>query len=457
MTAKTSRLNMKFARIILAVLTAASAITACSKKNDGAAAGKTALRVLNYTDLTVATAAANQKWQWDAFAARNPDIVVIKEDLFNEPYHNKTEAYAASGNLPDVLYVWPSGRSASLHLMKLLKDLGPFLDKDNLRGKYLPVAMDVSQQASGYLAMIPQGITASHAFYVNEEVLDACGLRPAKTYAELKAQVPVLRAKGYETVIMPNKDAWVMQSCLFSAIAGRFCGAGWETKILNGQAKFTDPDFTAALEFIRTLYTDRVLSPSSLSLDYGDAPGLFANNKGAYYVDGDWRAGSFITDMDTGAALISPERQKRIRVTVFPDIEGAKLNKSTSVILGTGWAMSAAIPKGSAKEEAAWRVIKWLTGPEIQTRNFKSGGLPSPSRTDIDFDAIEVEPITRAVANLGTEYAAGTCVIDGVFHSDVFNPLNDGLQELGLGTKTPLQASYEIQKAFDSAKASGKF
>jgi raffinose/stachyose/melibiose transport system substrate-binding protein len=317
--------------------------------------------------------------------------------------------------------------------------------------------MDPSQQASGYLAMVPQGTTASHAFYVNEEVLETCGLRQAKTYAELKAQVPVLRAKGYETVIMPNKDAWVMQSCLFSAIAGRFGGAGWEAKILNGQAKFTDPDFIAALEFIRALYEDKVLTPSSLGLDYGDAPGLFANNKGAYYIDGDWRAGSFITDMDTGMALISPEKQKKIRVTVFPDIEGAKLNKSTSVILGTGWAMSAAIPDGSAREDAAWRLIKWLTGPEVQARMFKSGGLPAPSRTDIDFGAIEVEPVTMAVANLGKEYAAGTCVIDGVFHSDVFNPLNDGLQELGLGTKTPMQAALEVQKAFDTAKAAGKF
>jgi raffinose/stachyose/melibiose transport system substrate-binding protein len=317
--------------------------------------------------------------------------------------------------------------------------------------------MDPSQQASGYLAMVPQGTTASHAFYVNEEVLDACGLRQAKTYAELKAQVPVLRAKGYETVIMPNKDAWVMQSCLFSAIAGRFGGAGWEAKILNGQSKFTDPDFIAALNFIRALYEDKVLTPSSLGLDYGDAPGLFANNKGAYYIDGDWRAGSFITDPDTGMALISPEKQKKIRVTVFPDIEGAKLNKSTSVILGTGWAMSAAIPDGSAREDAAWRLIKWLTGPEVQARMFKSGGLPAPSRADIDFGAIEVEPVTMAVANLGKEYAAGTCVIDGVFHSDVFNPLNDGLQELGLGTKTPMQAALEVQKAFDTAKTAGKF
>ncbi|MDR2923183.1 MAG: extracellular solute-binding protein [Treponema sp.] len=441
---------------VLSILFIAMPLIGCRKKEE--AGGKTRLTVLDYADNTVANAAADRKWMfYDTFSVSNPDVVLEKEELFNEPFHNKTEVYAASGNLPDVLYVWPSGRSTSLHEKKLLKDLAPFIQKDNLKNKYLPIVMDPAQQASGYLAMIPMGVTASHAFYINLEVLEDCGLEPAKTYAELKAQVPVLKAKGYETVIMANKDSWVMQSCLFSAIAGRFCGEGWEQKILGGQVKFTDADFTAALDFIKQLYADGVLASSSLGMDYGDSPGLFATNRGAYMIDGDWRGGSFLTDPDTGRALISPERQKKIRVTVFPDIEGAKLNKSTSVVLGTGWAMSASIPEDSAREDAAWRLLKWLTGPEVQARSFKNGGLPTPSRLDVDYSGLDVEPVTLAIANLGKEYSVGTVVIDGVFHSDVFNPLNDGLQEIGLGTKTPQQAAIDIQKAFDAAKAAGKF
>jgi raffinose/stachyose/melibiose transport system substrate-binding protein len=445
------------AGVILTALTAASVMAAGGRQSDAGAAGKTTLNVLNYADMTVANTATDQKWTWDTFKQRNPDVNLVIEDQFNEPFHQKTEAYAASGNLPDVLYVWPSGRSTSLHRNKLLKDLGPLIAKDGLKNYYSPIAMDPSQQVSSYQAMIPLTMTASHAFYINMEVLNACGLQPAKTYAELKAQVPVLKAKGYETVIMPNKDTWVMQSCLFSAIAGRFCGAGWENDILSGKTKFTDADFVRALTFIRTLYTDGVLAPSSLGMDYGDGPGLFATNKGAYYIDGDWRVGAFITDASTGQALIPVARQNNFRVTVFPDIEGAKLNKSTSVILGTGWAMSAAIPAGSAKEDAAWRLIKWLTGNEVQTLGVEHGAYSTPARTDVDVSKLKLEPIQRVAGNMGKEYTTGTCVIDGVFHSDVFNPLNDGLQEIGLGKKTPQQVAADIQRAFDAAKAAGKF
>jgi raffinose/stachyose/melibiose transport system substrate-binding protein len=416
--------------------------------------GKTKLKVLNYTDLTVANAAAFEKWMWESFLKDNPDVAIEKEDLFNDPFHDKTNAYIASGNLPDVMYVWPSGRSTGLHENKLLKDLTPLINRDNLRGKFAPVALDPRQQASGYQAMLPQGITATHVFMVNTEVLDECGLKPAKTYAELRSQVPVLRAKGYECVIMPNKDTWVMQSCLFSAIAGRFCGDGWETRILSGQAKFTDPDFVAALNFIRTLYTDNVIARSSLGVDYGEGPGLFATKKGAYYIDGDWRIGSFITDASTGEALFSPDKQRKIIVTVFPDIEGAKINKTSSTILGTGWAMSAAIPSGSDREDAAWRLIKWLLSTDVLSRRLETGGISTPSRTDIDFGKIKLEPLQVSAGNLGKEYNVGTCVIDGVFHSDVYTPINDGLVQLGLQERTGAQVAATVQAAFDTWKRS---
>ncbi|MDR0599384.1 MAG: extracellular solute-binding protein, partial [Treponema sp.] len=289
-------------RVIYAVLAAAllAGIPACKGENKS---GQVELRVLNYYDMTAAAAADEIPTVWEAFEKANPDIKIIREDLFNEPFHNKVESYAAANKLPDVLYAWPSGRSTTLHTKKLLKDLGPLVQKDGLESVYTAASLDTSGQASGYLGILPRAITSTGAFYVNLEVLNDCGLQPAATYAELKAQVPVLKAKGYDTVLMSNEDTWVMQSCLFSLVAGRFCGEGWEKKILSGQAKFTDPDFVAALTFIQSLYDDGVISKTTLTTSYGDVVGQFATNKGAYYIDGDWRVAAFVTDKTTGQAL----------------------------------------------------------------------------------------------------------------------------------------------------------
>lgn len=437
------------------MVTAGLAFAGGSKQSSASSGGSTVteLRVLNYLDLTSANSANSIVQVWDAFTAANPDIKIIREDLFNEPFHQKVEAYAAAGQIPDVLYAWPSGRSTTLHTNHLLKDLTPLIQKDGLASVYLPGALLPSAQGGGYVGILPQSMTSSHAFYVNTEVLKDAGLQPAKTYAELKAQVPVLKAKGYDTVLMANQDDWVMQSCFFSMVAGRFCGAGWEQRILSGQAKFTDPDFVAALNFIKTVYDDGVISRATLSTDYGSVIGQFATNKGAYLIDGDWRIGAFITDRSTNQALISPDRQANIQITVFPDIEGAKVNKSTSGILGTGWGMSAAIPAGSAKEAAAWRLVKWLDGKEIQTILLNNGGITTPTRTDIDSSQLTLEPLQVAGSKLANQYSATTVVIDGVFEGPVYTPLNVGLQAIGAGAQTPQQVADATQAAFQAWKA----
>ncbi|MDR1073062.1 MAG: extracellular solute-binding protein [Treponema sp.] len=430
------------------------ALSALSANLNGDPTTPITLRVLNYSDTTSASAVAAEEEIWRKFQADHPNIIIEREDLFYESFHNKVEVYAALGYdyLPDVIYAWPSGRSRTLYAYHLLKDLTPLIQKDGLTASYRDLAIDPSQFANNYVGMLSLSITSSHAFYVNNAVLKDAGLTPASTYAELAAQVPALRAKGYETVLMDNKDTWVMQSCLFSLIAGRFCGEGWERKILSGQAKFTDPDFVTALTFIKQMYDDGVLSRSTLTTDYGEVIGKFASKKGAYLIDGDWRAGAFITDPFVGQALISPADQENILITVFPDIEGAKLNKSTSSILGVGWGVNAGIPSGSAREAAAWELVKWLAGKEIQTWLLKTGGVSTPSRADIDISSLPLEPMQKAVAQLANEYTTSTAVIDAVFAGPVYTRINDGLQAIGMGSQTPEQVAKATQDAFDAWK-----
>ncbi|MCL2808683.1 MAG: extracellular solute-binding protein [Treponema sp.] len=404
------------------------------------------VRVLFYLDASNPTEVRDTNEWFTTFERNNPNVRIVRENLFDDAYHDKMRTYAAAGDLPEVMYVWPSGRSDYLHEGRLLKDLGPFIARDGLRNFYLPMTMDPSQQNSGYMAMIPQGVTNTHAFYINMEVLNEVGLQPARNYAELVAQVPILRNAGYQTILIPAESTWVMQSCLFSMIAGRFCGENWHERIHNGSAKFTDPDFVAALDFIRRLYADGVISREAVGVGYGDGPGMFAGNRGAYYIDGDWRVGDLLQ-------VINRDRQQNIRISVFPDIAEAKMNRSNSSVVGVGYAMAASIPSGSAKEAAAWELVKWLLGKEVSTNRTENGGTPTPSRTDLDFGSMDLQPLSIAVGNIGREFDIATVVIDAVFHSDVFEPINNGLIQLALGTRTAAQVAADTQNAFDTWKS----
>ncbi|MDA3956575.1 ABC transporter substrate-binding protein [Oceanispirochaeta sp.] len=414
--------------------------------SDSAEANQVTLNVLDYIDATAPGYAENEAI-WQEFTDSNSDISIVKEELSNEAFHQKMAAYVAAGTIPDVMYMYPSGRSTTIHEMKLVKDLAPLLGDDFL-SHFVSAAIDPSGQVSPYLAELPQSITYSSIMYTNTKLLDDMGLKIPETYADLKAMVPLLKAKGIQTILMANKDDWVMQSCLFSTVAGRFLDSEWIESVKKGEAQFTDKAFIDALTFIQTMYQDGVISPNTIQVSYGEAPALFAAGKAAFYIDGDWRQNAFITDPSSGTALISPEAQENdFNFMNFPIIPGEKNPGVTSAILGCGYGISTAIPEGSEKEAAAIRLVKYLYSKDVQKQYLEVGRYIT-SRNDVTSD--KLEPFITKMMTFHDSIGNTSDVLDGVLDSTVYSVINSGLQEIGLGLKTPAQVAAAVQEAMDT-------
>ena len=273
------------------------------------------LTVLEYFDATNPNAAREIEEVWNEFARRNPDIRIEKEDLYLEPFHQKLAAYVASGQLPDVIRMWPGGRSSALHHQRLVKDLEPFIE---------PTGMSISRRRcsprpAGYLAMIPEGITATHVIYTNTKLLADLGLSIPKTYDELKAMAPTLRRAGLEPVI--------------TGAAGRL---GDPVDVLQhdprppGRRRFhrrrprrpSQVHRRAVLEkpplFQATLRRRRPQPDASSRRPTAKSTALFAAGRSPFMIDGIWKVGNFLTDPTTGEALIPPAEQEHIELLVFP-------------------------------------------------------------------------------------------------------------------------------------------
>lgn len=440
-------------KLLTVVLVIALATTALFAQGQSEAnSGKTTIRVLNYIDMSEPNSANEIERIWNKFTEEHPDIQVIREDLFNEPYHQKIEAYAAQGNLPDVMYAWPSGRSSTLHTEGLLKDLTPFLEKDGLVDDYSAVA--IAPQLGGYLGELPNGITATSMMFVNTKVLRENGLEMPKTYEDLVAMVPVLNAKGIEVITMDCMDGWVMQSCLFSLLCGRFGGVDWADRLAAGEIDFEDDWFINALTALDNLYKDGVINRNTLSISYGSGRGDFANGKSAFYIDGDWACRSFQTDVTTGQALFSPAAQETdVELINFPELKGEVVHNSNSSVVGTGWAMSADIPAGSKEEAAAWELIKFLQGEYAQTWRLTTGAA-FPSLTTIDVAKVceenNLEPLVAKRADWYNRIEVATPVIDGVLDPAVYEVINTVLAEIGLGTTTVEKAASTVNAAWNA-------
>jgi raffinose/stachyose/melibiose transport system substrate-binding protein len=93
------------------------------------AGAATPLKLLYYADATQAGYQEDIDLFIEQFKTDNPDIDLQVEILFSQAYHQKLGAYIASGQLPDVVYMWPTNRDSSmlLHSLKLVRDLKPLL------------------------------------------------------------------------------------------------------------------------------------------------------------------------------------------------------------------------------------------------------------------------------------------------------------------------------------------
>jgi raffinose/stachyose/melibiose transport system substrate-binding protein len=389
------------------------------------------LTVLNYLDITSPEAKA-----WDAtveaFNVKYPNITLKIENSFGEAYHQKLAALAAAGDLPDVMYLWPGGRSAEIYRNELTEDLYPFLGSD--KDKFVPAA--VAPQWDGKLYELPIGITATHVMYVNTKLLSDLGLTMPKTYDELVAMVPKIKEAGLYPILMPNKAAWVMQSCLFSALVGRIAGQDWLDALIAGEASFTDQEFVDSLALVKDMYDTGLLPPQSIQLEYGDGPNLFATGRSPFMIDGDWRVGAI-------APLLSEEEQENFELTVFPDIAGQKGESgSTSTVAATGFGMKAGLTDDKA--DAAWKWIYFFAGPQAaEIRLIEQGMIPTYI---MDLSAYDISPLAVKRGAFYPEHS-GTYVLDDKITGEPINILNIGLQELALGNTTPEKLAAEIEAA----------
>jgi len=394
------------------------------------------LTVLNYLDLTAPSAK-----NWDklvaGFEAANPGIKLKVENYYDEAYHQKLKALAAANNLPDVMYLWPGGRSSEVTGSGLIADLTTLLApiKDN----FAPAAL--APQGDGKIFELPFAVTATHVLFVNTKVLKDLGAEMPKTMDELKALVAKAKKAKIETVIMPNKDAWVMQSCLFSAVVGRVGGMDWLKKAIAGQAAFTDAEFVDSLKAIQDMYASEVLPPTSIALGYGDGPALFAQGKGIFMIDGDWRTQALID-------VMSNEEQANIELAVLPDLAGQKGESgSTSMVPSTGFGMKAGLDK--VKADAAWKMISYFCGAEGAKFRLENEGMPPAYKLDVT--GIDLKPLAKKRIAFYPQHP-GTYVLDDKISGEPINILNNGLQELALKKITPADLAKKFDDAFKALK-----
>lgn len=387
------------------------------------------LTMLEYQDVTDESEVAVWDELMERFGELHPNVEFEIDTLFDEAYHNKLQAMAVSEQLPDIMFLWPGKRTGDVTGSGQIKDLSPWLE--GKKDEFAPTAMD-AQGPNGEMWELPEQVTATHVIFTNEGLLDELGLEYPETFEELIEQGEVIREAGYTPIAMDNGGGWQMQSTLLSALVERTGGKDWLEQAIDGEAGFDDPEFVAALEIIRDLSENDMLSPGINQADYGQALTDFVSEEAVYLIDGGWRANNMVSEL-------TEEQKDYITLNMFPEVPGTQGQAgSTAAVAGTGYGMNADLE--GAKAEAAWDWIWFYSGPEGSKIRQAEGALPAYKLPLPD----DVDPMVKKLTEFVGDTPAGY-VLDARLSQEGMGVLQSSMQEMILGDLSPeeVAADYE--------------
>jgi len=412
---------------LLVVALVALTLAGCGKKDNG----PVTLTVYMQNDL-----ANPQSAYWpvtvEAFQKKYPNIKLEFEYVAGEEFHQKFQAMAASGDIPDLFTCYAGSRSGYILDRGMVKDLRPYLT-DDFKAKYNP-AIWQPQGPNGEIYIISPNMAVCTVVYVNTKLQKELGLETPKTLDEMIAQVPKIRAAGYTPLAFGNKAQWQAQSLCLSMLVDRMGGTEWFDQAMKGSAKFTDKPFVDAISVIKQMVDTKLFPAGVNQLEGPQAWGEFVQGKAVYLLDAGWRVSAL-----KGAA--TPEDYATYAAIAFPEVKGEKVHGSSAATLGEALAMNAKLD--GAKADAAWKFLSFIYGEEGSAILMQYGTVPTYK---LDYSKFDVDSLNKQYIDLINNQTMGY-VIDAKMDSEgVNNLLNPGIQAVMMGSKTPAQLAAEYEE-----------
>ena len=367
----------------------------------------------------------------EAFAEAYPQITFEHEYATGEAFHQKFQAIVAANELPDVFTTYVGKRTAYVTESGKALDLRPYLTE-----AFMSRFSDATwspQGPNGEMYTIPPSMAVTHAMYANTRILDELGLEFPETYQELLDQVGTIREAGYYPISMGNRDQWVVNSWLLSALVYRLGGTEWFDAAMVGDASFTDEPFVRSLEIIQELTELGVFSPGVNQMSNSEADEEFYQERSVYLIDAGWRTSAMVN-------ILSPQMQAAIYMGVFPAIPGQVVDGSSAAVPSEGFGISADLA-GTEAADRAFAFLAFYAGEAGASIRLVNGEVPTYT---LDISDYEIPGLQRQYAEFSTSRPMGY-VIDAKMDPEGMGVLNPDIQAMMLGRKTPIEVAERYE------------
>ncbi|WP_272032008.1 extracellular solute-binding protein [Oceanobacillus kimchii] len=369
----------------------------------------------------------------EKFNEQHEDIQIINESIPHDDYEIKLRTQAAGNQLPDMMRVWPGTRVQPLVEGNALLPLNPIID--HWEG-LIPEEILQDYAVDGNYYAIPSNISETSLIFYNKAIVSEAGYEEfPTTYDEFKSLVEELKSNDITPISLGNKAIWPLQSVFISGIADRYTGSDFLGNVLNGDGTFEDKQFINALSVIDELTKLEAFNEDMNTVDEAQSRNEFIKGSTAMHFAGSWAIGPI---MD------SVEDVENIGVAAFPSFEGGEGDPSKiSGVAGGGIAVNSNLSE--AEQEAAFEFLKFYYSEEL-FQQLVQANIIVPADVEMDDSIPQVFKDANSMAQNGL-----SPVYDATLTPELTDIINNGLQSITLGDKTPEELAAEMQAEWDKS------
>lgn len=344
------------------------------------------------------------------FQQAHPNIHVNWSPIPGD-YPTKMRANVASGTVPDVFYLQPGMSSEYISAGKLL-NLSPYMGKDGVKASdYYSALINPFTCTSGQVYGLPKDWNSLGVFY-NKQMFQAAGLATPtaswtwddfKTDAQKLTKNPGAPNSVYGVALSADASRW-----------GAFLLAnGGSVLNKNGtQATFNNQTGIDTLNFYASFLKNKTGAlPTTVGAPWnGDA---FGKQRAAMTIEGGWLIPYMASTYPNVQYGIAP-------LPMAPSGNRADLTFTNA------WSAYS----GTKHPEAAWELIKYMTGATVQTSQLNAGFALPTLQSLANADYFTSHPDFKVLFDAATySYADYYGPQDSAIHSD----LATAIQEVMLG------------------------
>lgn len=369
----------------------------------------------------------------DEFMKANPNVEIDITVLENEAFKSKLTTVMQSKNPPDVFTTWGGGVLQEYAAAGLVKDITKDI-KGDLRNS-MSEGVWKPYQYKGKQYGIPHDMGAV-TFWYNKDILAKVGYNSfPSTWDDFITLVKKLKAEGITPIALGGGDKWPAMY-YFSYLALRLGGADLFPNLTAPNSKgFNDPAFIKAMTMFKELVDLNPFQTGYLGASYNDQGTAMGNGKAAMELMGQWAP---TVEMDT--SVDKKGIGDALACAAFPAVSGGK-GKITEVMGGGG---GFAVGKKAPKE--AIEFLKFFNNKENSTAYARTGGIiPTVKGAEAGLADANAR-LVKSVVDKCTSYM--------LYPDQDLSPaqgaaVNDNVQAVLAGTKTPAQACAAMQEALE--------